>query len=381
MNRSSILILLTILLNIGYAQNMNKVNAEYYLLDEKGNKISASFSHIGEFSNQGYAVFAVGGNSVETVYGKIPGAKYGIIHESGKIIVPASYDYLEVIYSADSVYISSINGLYGLLNENGKTIIEPQYTELSTLYDVDYILNAKGKNGACQLLDYAGKVLTKTYQFITSSTSGFIVQSGGYQGMLDKNFKELIPTIYEDVTELESGIFHITDKYQKQWLMDIDGKKLCDKFDNIEQEFDDNYTAIGYKVTKRGKDGFLDLNYKSIIPPSYLELSKITMGCNDYLFSYSDNNKYGLLDKSGKKLGKAIYSSVNNSSYFGKYILVGMEKKAKKQRKNKSDDLYFDDYSYTPSTYGLVDLTGKMVLKAIYDDYNYSYGETSLIVL
>ncbi len=199
--------------------------------------------------------------------------------------------------------------------------------------------------------------------------------------MLDKNFKELIPTIYEDVTELESGIFHITDKYQKQWLMDIDGKKLCDKFDNIEQEFDDNYTAIGYKVTKRGKDGFLDLNYKSIIPPSYLELSKITMGCNDYLFSYSDNNKYGLLDKSGKKLGKAIYSSVNNSSYFGKYILVGMEKKAKKQRKNKSDDLYFDDYSYTPSTYGLVDLTGKMVLKAIYDDYNYSYGETSLIVL
>jgi hypothetical protein len=383
MNRSSILILLTVLFNIGYAQNTNKVNAEYYLLDKKGNKISASFSHIGEFSTQGYAIFAIGGNSVETSYGKIPGAKYGIIHESGKIIVPASYDYLEEIYSADSVYISSINGQYGLLNENGKTIIEPQYTELSTLYDADYILNAKSKNGACQLLDYTGKVLTKSYQFITSSTSGFIVQSGGYQGLLDKNFKELFPTIYEDVTELESGIFHITDKYQKQWLMDIDGKKLSDKFDNIEQEYDDNYTSIGYKVTNKGKDGFIDLNYKSIIPATYLELSKITMGCNDYIFSYADNknNKYGLLDKSGKKLGKAIYSSVNNSSYFGKYILVGMEKKAKKQRKNKSDDLYFDDYSYTPSTYGLIDLTGKMVLKAIYDDYNYSYGETSLIVL
>ncbi|MFM1810538.1 MAG: hypothetical protein RLZZ382_1763, partial [Bacteroidota bacterium] len=125
MKRSSILILLTVLLNIGYAQKTNKVNAEYYLLDKKGNKISASFSHIGEFSNQGYAIFAIGGNSVETSYGKIPGAKYGIIHESGKIIVPASYDYLEEIYSADSVYISSINGQYGLLNENGKTIIEP----------------------------------------------------------------------------------------------------------------------------------------------------------------------------------------------------------------------------------------------------------------
>ncbi len=382
MNRISFLLLLTIALNIGYAQNKNKVNAEYYLFDKQGNKLTKALSYIDQFSNQGYAIFAVGGNYIENSYGKIPGAKYGIIHESGKIIVPASYDYLEEIYTVDSIYISSINDQYGLLHENGKTIIEPQFTELSTLYDADYILNAKSKNGAYQLLDYTGKVLTKTYQFITSSTSGFIVQSGGYQGLLDKNFKELFPTIYEDVTELESGIFHITDKYQKQWLMNIDGKKLSGPHDNIEQEFDDNYTAVGYKVSTKGKDGFIDLTYKSIIPTSYLELSKITMGCNDHIFSYTDKNKYGLLDKSGKKLGKAIYSSVNNSSYFGKYILVGVEKKAKKQRKKKSDDLYFeDDYSYTPSTYGLVDLTGKMVLKAVYDDYNYSYGETSLIVL
>ena len=70
MNRSSILILLTVLLNIGYAQKTNKVNAEYYLLDKKGNKISAYFSHIGEFSNQGYAIFAIGGNSVEPVMAK-----------------------------------------------------------------------------------------------------------------------------------------------------------------------------------------------------------------------------------------------------------------------------------------------------------------------
>jgi hypothetical protein len=386
MNRISFLLLLTIALNIGYAQNKNKINAEYYLFDKQGNKLTKALSYIDQFSNQGYAIFAIGGNYIENSYGKIPGAKYGIIHESGKIIVPASYDYLEEIYTVDSIYISSINDQYGLLHENGKTIIEPQFTELSTLYDADYILNAKGKNGAYQLLDYTGKVLTKTYQFITSSTSGFNVQSGGYQGLLDKNFKELFPTIYEDVTELESGIFHITDKYQKQWLMNIDGKKLSGPHDNIEQEFDDNYTAVGYKVSTKGKDGFIDLTYKSIIPTSYLELSKITMGCNDHIFSYTDkSNKYGLLDKSGKKLGKAIYSSVNNSSYFGKYILVGVEKKSKsKKNKNKhggliDDEWYYDDYM--PSTYGLIDLTGKMVLKAVYDDYSYSYGETSLIIL
>lgn len=382
MNRISLLFLLTLLFNIGYAQHKNKINAEYYLYDKQGNKLTSAFSYIDQFSNQGCAIFAVGGNYIETAYGKIPGAKYGIIHESGKIIVPATYDYLEEIYPTDSIFISSVNGKFGLLKENGKTIVEPIYTELSTLYDSDNLLNAKSKNGSYQLLDLTGKVLTKSYQFISSSNSGFIVQSGGYQGLLDQNFKEIFPTIYEDIMELESGIFHITDKYQKQWLMNMDGKKLSGPHDNIEQEFDDNYTAVGFKVSTKGKDGFLDLNYTLVIPTKYTELSKITMGCNDYLFSYTDKTgKYGLLDNSGKKLGKAIYSSIG-SSYFGKYILVGVEKKAKKQRKKKSDDLYFDDdYSYTPSTYGLVDLTGKMVLKAVYDDYNYSYGETSMIVL
>jgi hypothetical protein len=374
--------LLTTTISVGYAQFKNKINAEYYLFDAQGKKISSAFSYLGEFSDQGYAIFAVGGNSVETAYGKIPGAKYGIIEESGKIIVPASYDYLETLYDVDSIFISSVNGQFGLLTERGTTIIKPSYTELSELYNSDNLLNAKSKNGSYQLLDLTGKVLTKGYQSISSSNSGFIVQSGGYQGLLDRNFKEIFPTIYEDVSEFESGIFHITDKYQKHWLMDVDGKKLCQTFDNIEQEYDDNYTEIGYKVSNKGKDGFMDLNYALIIPTNFTELSKITIGCNDFLFSYSDKtNKYGLLDKSGKKLGKAIYSSIGNS-YFGKYVLVGVEKKAKKQRKKKSDDLYFEDeYSYTPSTYGLVDISGKMVLKATYDDYNYSYGETSMIVL
>jgi hypothetical protein len=385
MNRISLLFLLTLLFNIGYAQHKNKINAEYYVFDKQGNKLTSAFSYVDQFSNQGYAIFAVGGNYIETAYGKIPGAQYGVIHESGKIIVPATYDYLEELYPTDSIFISSVNGKFGLLNENGKTIVEPTYTELSTLYDSDNLLNAKSKNGSYQLLDLTGKVLTKSYQFISSSNSGFIVQSGGYQGLLDQNFKEIFPTIYEDIMELESGIFHITDKYQKQWLMNMDGKKLSGPYDNIEQEFDDNYTAVGYMVSTKGKDGFLDLNYKLIVPANYKELNKITMGCNDYLFSYTDKtDNYGLLDKSGKKLGKAIYSSIG-SSYFGKYILVGVEKKSKsKKNKNRDgglidDEWYYDDY--TPSTYGLVDLTGKMVLKAVYDDYNYSYGETSMIVL
>ncbi|MFM7595037.1 MAG: WG repeat-containing protein [Flavobacteriales bacterium] len=383
MNRISNLFLLTLIINIGYAQRTNKVNAEYYLFDKQGKKITTALSYIEQFSDQGNAIFAIGGNYIESPYGKIPGAKYGIIHESGKIIVPAKYDYLESMYDIDSIFIASLDNQYGLITESGRTLVEPSYTELVLLYGSDNLFNAKSKNGSYQLLDLSGKILTKSYQFISASNSGFIIQSGGYQGLLDKNFKEIFPAIYENISELESGIFQITDKYQKQSLMSRDGKKLSNSYDLIEQEFDDNYSEIGYKVSNKEKDGFMDLNYQLIIPTRYNELSKISMGCNDYVFSYMDKgNKYGLLDQTGNKLGKAIYSSINSSSYFDKYLLVGIEKKTKKPRKKDSFDLYSEDYySYTPSKYGLVDASGKMVLKAIYDDYNYSYGETVLIVL
>ena len=107
MKQLAILILLTALFQIGYGQKSTKVNAEYFLFDKKGNKLTPALSYIGEFSNDGYAVFAQGGNYVENSYGKIPGAKYGILHESGKIIIPASYDYLETLYERDSLFIAS----------------------------------------------------------------------------------------------------------------------------------------------------------------------------------------------------------------------------------------------------------------------------------
>jgi len=377
------LILLTLIINFGYGQKQNKINAEYFLFDKNGKKITSACSYIGSFSKKGYAVFTVGGNYVEAAYGKITNAKYGIIHESGKIIVPATFDYLEGIYNSDSMFISEMNGAYGLIKENGTTVIAPSYQEITSTYDLEGLILAKSTDGLYQILDLDGKPLSKKYQDIVSSTNGYIVQANGYKGFIDVNYAEVFPCIYQNITVISSTMFHIEDKYMKHFFMNAEGKIIGERYDYIDQAYDDTYQTIGYKVTKRGKQGLVDLTGDVLIPPTFNDLSMISMGCSNYIYSYKENDgKMGLLNSDGKKIGKACFSSINTTSYFGKYILVGIEKKTKGKKKKNSEDNYdWDGYSYTPTFYGLVDINGKWALPAVYEDYAWAYGDQSLVLL
>ena len=386
MNRFASLILVTTLFNIGYTQQKaNKVNAEYFIFDKKGQKITPAFSFIDEFTKDGYAICAKGGNSVENPYGKIPDAKYGIVDKNGKILVPLTYDYIEEISDVDSLFIANLGESYGLIDYKGNKLTSFDYSELTTLYDMDMVLKAKRGN-TYSIIDFNGKPLTKNYQELYTTTSGLIVQEKGYDGLLDNNFKEIFPCKYEEISELDPGIFHVTDKFLKHWLMDIDGKKLSAAYDDIQTSYNDDYETVGYTVSSRGKKGYMDKTGNILIQPTYSDLTQINLTGSSFLFSYSnEDGKYGLIDDHGKKLGKAVYSSINSYSYFGKYILVGVEKKSKsKKKKNKDgglidDEWYYDDY--TPSTYGLIDAKGKLITKPVYEDYVYGYSDNKLIIL
>lgn len=388
MKQFATLALLTVLFHISYGQKNTKVNAEYFIFDKKGNKLTQALSYIGEFSKEGYAAFAQGGNYVEHSYGKIPGAKYGIIHESGKIIVPARFDYLETLYDVDSLFIASSNDRYGLIDQRGNQITPISYTILTTLYDVDNVLKANLNANECFLIDYSGKKITKSYQDINSCTSGFYVTDRGYLGVIDKNYKEIFPCIYEDITEWDAGIFHITNKYNKHYLVDSKGKKITKEYDGIDQTYDDNYTTNGYTVTLRGKQGFLSMDGKEIIPPTYNNLSQQSMGCGGFLFTYTGSNgKSGIINKQGKKIGKAQYSSINTISFFDKYLIVGFDKKnktKKRSKKNNEEEMYewgYDDGGLPTTTYGLINMDGKLVMKAEYSDYSGGYDSENLLIL
>lgn len=388
MKQLAILVLLTALFHISYGQKNTKVNAEYFIFDKKGNKLTPALSYIGEFSKDGYAPFAQGGNYVENGYGKIPGAKYGILHESGKIIVPASYDYLETLYDVDSLFIASSNDRYGLIDQRGNKITPITYTVLTTLYDVDNILKANLSKNECYLIDFSGKKLTKSYQDINSCTSGFYVTDRGYIGIIDKNYKELFPCSYEDITEWDAGIFHITNKYNKHYLVDSKGKKFTKEYDAINQSYDDNYTTNGYTVSLRGKQGFLSMDGKELIPPTYNNLSQQSMGCSGFIFTYDGGNgKSGIINKQGKKVGKAQYSSINTISFFDNYLIVGFDKKnksKKRSKKNSEAEMYEWGYDYNdlPVTkYGLIDMNGKLVMKAEFSDYSGGYDNENLLIL
>ncbi len=120
---------------------------------------------------------------------QIPNAKYGIIHESGKIIVPAQYDYLDPITTGDSIFITTLNEKNGLIHQNGTILLQPTYAQINTMYDVEGMLEARLSDNIYRLIDFNGKSLTKTYQSINSTNDGFIVQDQGYYGLINNQFK------------------------------------------------------------------------------------------------------------------------------------------------------------------------------------------------
>ena len=370
-----ILLFTTINFLSAYAQNAIQ-NVDYFLTDKSGKKISAVFSSLSDFDKSGNAIFSIGGNSHNnSIYYKIIGAKYGIIDEKGKIVLPANYDFLE--WLNDSLYVFTNGENKGLMNSKGSVIIPAQFSRVSELYNSNPMAIAvELSNSDCLIYSIEGKRLTPIMQGYLQETSGLIFKSGAYKGFMDKNYKIIIPAKYSDLKMLKDGSFLVTDMRNKEYVMDLNGKTLTlAKYDGMHAltNNQDYEKVLGYIVNSKGKYGYIDANLKSIIPVKYQALSDFEFGCDDFIFSceINDNQEY-IFNSKGKLLIKNSLKLYTKSLFFDKYLMV---EKTKKEKKNK------DEFYYEPTFFNLVDLSGKRVLPLFFEDYSLGYYDNPLLLL
>jgi len=374
-----------------YAQNAIQ-NVDYFLTDKSGKKISAVFSSLSEFDKSGNAIFSIGGNS-HNMWGKIIGAKYGIINKTGSIVLPALYDGLEkMVYDNDSLYVFTNGENRGLMNSIGSVMIpEQECTSVSQLYNSNPMaIKVEFSNYDCRIYTIDGKPLTSVMQRFDEETGGFIFQSGAYKGFMDKNYKIILPAKYSSLELLQDGSFLVTDMRNKSYVMDLSGKTLTStKYDEMRAltSSQDYEKVLGYIVNSKGKYGFIDANLKSVIPVKYKSLYDIGFGCDDFIFSCEiKDNEVCILNSKGQQLSKKSFKYVNQSILFDKYLIVEKaskekpKKKKKKNKKNDSDD-EFDYYEYEPSYYNLVDLSGNLVIPTDFEDYTTVYYELPFSLL
>jgi hypothetical protein len=374
-----------------FAQDL-QIRKSFFLTDKSGKQISQNFTYLDDFDEAGLAVFSTGGNN-SSGYGKIEGAKYGLIDKTGKIVLNAKYDYMYKFGNSDSLYAVQSGELLGIITSEGKTVLPIIHNDLDYFYDLPGLIRVKTSNDYYQLYNYQGKSLTPVYQYIDDNDRGFVVQLGGYKGMIDKNYKTIIPIKYRELDDLNNGKFLVQDMFLKYYLIDLNGKMVgTTPYDEMEAERSSNdYSkTVGFRVTTNGKKGYLDENLNVILPTSFKYVNILDIGCDQKMFAVEnkDGQNY-LYSATGKMVSKTPYNNINTSTIFDKYLLVEPmkkpEKKKKKKKKKGGDEFEgdFEEYDYAPTVYNLIDLTGKVVLQDLVEDYTipYSYNNDQLLLL
>ncbi len=194
--------------------------------------------------------------------------KWGYKDASGKVVVPATYTYCGP---------QSANGLAAVFKD-------------------------VGSGGA--VMDATGKLLTPfKYGQINPYVNGLAAVSNGEEsenrengkygkwGFIDVKGKEVIPTIYEDVTgDFDGGSYVIATLNGEQLVIDKNGHTIhfntCDK---LEGNF---YHSNIARAVKNGKYGMVDKTGKVVVPFEYDLLNDPSEG----LIPAQKNSRWGYIN-------------------------------------------------------------------------------------
>ena len=196
------------------------------------------------------------------------------------------------------------------------------------------------------------------------------VKLNGKYGIIDKVGKEIIPIIYDNLYQIESGLVRV--KLNGKWgVIDTTLKELVPCiYDHIY-----SFSSGLAKVKIKNKFGFIDEVGEEVIPCIYDDIGKI-----NYLdlIRVKLDNKYGFINKTGEKVIPCIYDDIEKFDYFGLAKVKLNDKLGFINSKNKIIiPIQYDYINFLKNglaevkldnKYGFIDKTGKEVISCIYDD-------------
>ena len=238
----------------------------YGYIDETGNiVISPQFNYADNFNNY-YAVIGYGESKPPR-----PSFKYGLINKEGQVVIPAKYDSLSFPRPFRNRILASLNSDYFLITIDGN------------LYDIREL----DSNLSIQF-SYAGK-----YGFFVSSDNGGI-------GIMNWDASMFIPPVFRSFWAISSiGYIVDIDDEKRRVLIDHKGNHIT--IPNVVF-----WTLIGNNYItymENDKMGVFNELFMPIIPPKYEYIESF----KDGIFVIQDDDGFGYIDESGKKLTTKPY--------------------------------------------------------------------------
>ncbi len=316
------------------------------VLDEAGKEIVAPlYSSISDYK---YG-FAVATKEMTDTSKKVNGkpAKYflkGIIDRSGKEIVPVMYKEMQGDLSNGwfvTVWNDSKEKIF--INTSGKTFTVP--AGLLLMHDrVDGKRFIAMKDSKFGLIDNQFKeLLPFAYSRITPTENGMlIVGENNLFGLMDSKLKWIAKPTFSNIHKFQNAVAIITNEQQLYGAINTKGVVTTSpQFENIYRIEKTNAAIAMYKGTRTDRWGLVDLATGKIITPADYNMSSY-----DYewgIIKFRKDNKKGMMDSTGKILFYDAYDDFSPGF---------SDNRAWVMKQNK---------------YGFIDKTGALVIPMQYD--------------
>jgi hypothetical protein len=169
--------------------------------------------------------------------------KVGMITREGKVTVSPQYD--EIIYQDrykddwNGIAITKQNKRFGLVNvKTGEVIFSPENEYIYTLGNGESILFFIRKDGKQAIVDSNGKIVrsfsTDFVQGLTSDNKYLKKTVNGKLGVIDKDFSEVVPCVYDYIGVIKSN--YLLVKLDNRFgIIDFNNNSIIPlEYDNIQ---------------------------------------------------------------------------------------------------------------------------------------------------
>ena len=253
--------------------------------------------------------------------------KMGLInYKALKEVVPTIYEHIESL-SYEGDYLFKQNNKYGLMSKTGKIILPANYNFLK----------------ATDLYDNDQWVLANAYGEVTQSYYGSDV-SGGNWGVINKKGDTILPFKFKEISFENDSLVNLLDYDGKAYLMNFPTQRIltnteANYLSKINYDYENPIFIMGKDVT-RGEYGDATGGTYGLVTPTGDELvsfnySEIKNENDHYIANSIDFNGYDLLNNKGEVIikrattieplsdsvflvqtdGKASLFNVNTGSY------------------------------------------------------------------
>lgn len=239
-------------------------------------------------------------------FGVMLNGKWGIIDIHENLLVPCEYDFLQM--RGDDLYAEK-NKKQGYIRFSNTTVIPVQYDWVGPLSDGIALAKSEGKfRYVTSKAEY-----TPNYEEFRNFHEGrAIVKKNNLSGVINTEFKEVLPPQYEFISDYSDGLA-VATLGGKSGYLDKNGEVIIDFIFENAYPFKSGFAG----VKKNGRWGFIDKKGKQVVDCIYKSVIDFNRG---YAFVRVDDN-WGLIDIKGNMVvTPKNYRDITDYSFFNGLI-------------------------------------------------------------